>query len=155
MDFFDKTGKMALGSRLRLLTAKVTEDAAKIYGLYDVEFSPKWFPVFFVLSEGGRKTITEITEGIGHSQPSVTKIVKEMADAGLVRDNLKSADKRRNVVGLTDKGMTLAEKNKRTMCGCRCRSRRVDRRGDAQPVGGRCGMGVFTRAEIPAGTGAR
>src|SRR5690606_17393774 len=81
-----------------------------IYGLYDVEFSPKWFPVFFVLSEGGRKTITEITEGIGHSQPSVTKIVKEMADAGLVRDNLKSADKRRNVVGLTDKGMTLAEK---------------------------------------------
>ncbi len=44
MDFFTKTGKMALGSRLRLLTSRITDDAAKIYALYDVAFSPKWFP---------------------------------------------------------------------------------------------------------------
>ncbi len=31
MEFFNKTGKMALGSRLRLLTAKVTEDSSRIY----------------------------------------------------------------------------------------------------------------------------
>lgn len=110
MDFFNKTGKMALGSRLRLLTAKVTDDAAKIYELYDVDFSPKWFPVFFVLYDEGAKTITEIAEQIGHSQPSVTKIVKEMAKAGLIKDNLKSKDKRRNVVGLTEKGTIVAEK---------------------------------------------
>lgn len=109
MDFFAKTGKMALGSRLRLLTAKVTEDASRIYALYEVDFVPKWFPVFFALSEGGAATITEIAEQIGHSQPSVTKIVKEMAKAGLVRGNLKSADKRRNVVGLTEKGEAIAK----------------------------------------------
>lgn len=112
MDFFNKTGKMALGSRLRLLTAKVTEDAAKIYDLYKVEFSPKWFPVFFILSDEGEKTITEIADQIGHSQPSVTKIIKEMIISGLVEDNLKSKDKRRNVVGLTEKGRVLAEKIK-------------------------------------------
>lgn len=108
MDLFNRTGKMALGSRLRLLTAKVTEDAAGIYELYEVDFSPKWFPVFFVLSEDGEKTITEIAEQIGHSQPSVTKIIKEMIAAGLVKDNLKSKDKRRNVAGLTTKGKELA-----------------------------------------------
>lgn len=108
MDFFNKTGKMAIGSRLRLLTAKVTDDAAKIYELYKVDFSPKWFPVFFVLSEDGEKTITEIAEQIGHSQPSVTKIMKEMTKAGLVKDNLKSKDKRRNVARLTTKGEELA-----------------------------------------------
>lgn len=108
---------MALGSRLRLLTAKVTEDAARIYELYDIaDFSPKWFPVFFVLSEHGEKTITEIADEIGHSQPSVTKIIKEMAKAGLVKDNLKSSDKRRNVVGLTEKGTALAKK----MIGVQC-----------------------------------
>ncbi|WP_118952069.1 bifunctional helix-turn-helix transcriptional regulator/GNAT family N-acetyltransferase [Taibaiella helva] len=112
MDFFEKTGKVALGSRLRLLTSKVTEDAAKIYELYGVAFSPKWFPVFFVLSEEGGQTITEIAEQIGHSQPSVTRITKEMIKAGLVKDNLKSTDKRRNVVGLTAKGKLLAERIK-------------------------------------------
>lgn len=111
MELFNRTGKMALGSRLRLLTAKVTEDAAKIYELYhDEYFSPKWFPVFFVLTENSALTVTEVATEIGHSQPSVTKIVKEMTKAGLVKDNLKSKDKRRNVVGLTEKGTALAEK---------------------------------------------
>jgi DNA-binding MarR family transcriptional regulator len=116
MNIFKKTGKMALGSRLRLLTAKITEDAAQIYALYNVEFSPKWFPVFFVLSEEGEKTITEIATDIGHSQPSVTKIVQEMIVAGLIDENLKSSDKRRNVVGLTEKGKILSE-NIRIQCG--------------------------------------
>lgn len=117
MEFFNKTGKMALGSRLRLLTAKVTEDAAKIYELYDVDFSPKWFPVFFTLSEDGEMTISEIATEIGHSQPSVTKIIKEMAAAGLVKDNLQSNDKRRNVVGLTEKGIEVADKIIKVQCG--------------------------------------
>ncbi|OBW43343.1 MarR family protein [Chryseobacterium sp. MOF25P] len=116
MDFFNKTGKMALGSRLRLLTTKVTEDASKIYELYDVDFSPKWFPVFFTLSECEASTITEIANEIGHSQPSVTKIIKEMAKAGLVEDNLRSDDKRRNVVGLSKKGIVLAEKMIKIQC---------------------------------------
>ena len=110
MDFFEKTGKMALGSRLRLMTAKVTEDASQIYELYDVTFSPKWFPVFFILSEDGEKTITEIANEIGHSQPSVTKIIKEMTATALVQVNLNSDDKRRNVVALTTKGIKLSEK---------------------------------------------
>lgn len=111
MNLFERTGKMAIGSRLRLLTAKVTEDATKIYELYDIaDFSPKWFPVFFVLSENEAKTITEIANEIGHSQPSVTNIIKEMAKAGLVLDKIKSDDKRRNVVGLTEKGIALADK---------------------------------------------
>lgn len=112
MDFFEKTGKMALGSRLRLLTGKITEDAEGIYKLYEIDFSPKWFPVFFILAEDGERTITEIATAIGHSQPSVTKIVKEMAKAGLVRDNLRSDDKRRNIAGLTEKGKKLVARIK-------------------------------------------
>lgn len=101
---------MALGSRLRLLTAKVTEDAAKVYELYNMAFSPKWFPVFFMLAEEGEKTISEIANEIGHSQPSVTKIIREMGVAGLIADNLDSDDKRRNVVGLTEQGKELSKK---------------------------------------------
>ncbi|KPH14375.1 bifunctional helix-turn-helix transcriptional regulator/GNAT family N-acetyltransferase [Chryseobacterium sp. ERMR1:04] len=109
MDFYNRTGKMAIGSRLRLLTGKVTEDAAKIYELYNIEFSPKWFPVFFILTENGGKTITEIAEEIGHSQPSVTKIIKEMTAADLVHSKLQSDDKRRNIVGLTKKGIEVSK----------------------------------------------
>lgn len=110
MKLFEKTGKMALGSRLRLFTARITEDAAEIYKRYQIDFTPKWFPVFFVLSEGLAKTITEVAIEIGHSQPSVSKIVKEMIAAGLVKENQKSTDKRRNVVTLSKKGLAISER---------------------------------------------
>jgi len=109
MHFFEQTGKMAIGSRLRLLTGKITEDSALLYKLYGFELTPKWFPVFFVLSHKASLPITEIAQQIGHSQPSVTKIIKEMAKAGLVKSNLKSTDKRQNLAGLTAKGKLLAE----------------------------------------------
>jgi DNA-binding MarR family transcriptional regulator len=112
MDFFTRTGKIALGSRLRMLTATVTEDAEKIYHMYGVTLAPKWFPVFFILSEDGGKTITEIAADIGHSQPSVTKIVREMAAAGLITEKSETSDKRRTLVALTKRGKALIEKIK-------------------------------------------
>ena len=55
MDLFDKTGKMAIGSRLRMLTDRITTDAAGIYQLYGVDIKPKWFPVLYALSGGEEK----------------------------------------------------------------------------------------------------
>lgn len=108
MEFFNKTGKVALGSRLRQFASVVTNDAEKIYELYGVDFAPKWFPVFFVLSQGEPKTVSEIAEEIGHSQPSVTKLVKEMVKSGIIQNNLKSTDKRKTMVGLSKKGELIS-----------------------------------------------
>lgn len=116
MSLFENAGKMSIGSRLRLLTSIITEDAARIYELYDVEdFSPKWFPVFFVLNDS-EKTITEIAQEIHHSQPSVTKIVKEMLKSGLIENKKDKEDKRRKVVGLTATGQDLATKMLAQQC---------------------------------------
>jgi DNA-binding MarR family transcriptional regulator/N-acetylglutamate synthase-like GNAT family acetyltransferase len=109
-DLFEQTGKMALGSRLRLFTSRITDDAAKIYEWYKIDFAPKWFPVLFVLREGTGKTITEVANEIGHSQPSVSKITREMIAAGLVKENQKSTDKRRNMVALTKKGLEISDR---------------------------------------------
>ncbi len=109
MEFFNKVGKAAVGSRLRLMTAAITDDASKIYELYGVNFVPKWFPVFYVLTEERELTITEIANEIGHSQPSVSKIIQEMISAGIVEESQNADDKRRNNVALTAKGLSLAK----------------------------------------------
>ena len=108
MDFFNQTGKMAIGSRLRMLTDKITNDAELIYGMYGVDIRPKWFSVFFVLSRGGAKTITAIAREIGHSHPSVSNIVKEMGARGLVKETRDKSDGRRNMVTLSSKGKKMA-----------------------------------------------
>lgn len=111
MDFFTRTGKMAIGSRLRMLTDKITSDAADIYKMYGIPLRPKWFPVFNVLSTGDF-TITEIAQMIGHSHPSVSKIVTEMSKQELIREKKDRLDGRKNVVGLSKAGKALAEKIK-------------------------------------------
>ncbi|WP_422359454.1 bifunctional helix-turn-helix transcriptional regulator/GNAT family N-acetyltransferase [Reichenbachiella sp.] len=108
---FDKIGVMALGSRLRALSETVTKDAQHIYTMYGVELKPKWFPVFYVLSQQNReKTITSIAKEIGHSHPSVIKIVREMSQAGLVLERKDKLDGRINNILLTKKGIKTSKK---------------------------------------------
>lgn len=109
MEFFNRTGKLAIGSRLRMLTDKITVDAALIYKMFGVDLKPKWFPVFFVLSNGEAMTITSIAKEIGHSHPSVSNIIKEMVAKGLVKETKDKADGRRNVVMLSAKGKKISE----------------------------------------------
>ncbi len=109
MDFFERTGKMAIGSRLRVLTETLTRDAASIYGLYGVDIKPKWFPVFYSLTDEQPKSVTAIAREIGQSHPSVSTIVKEMIIAGLIEDVDDKVDRRCTLITLTEYGKSLSQ----------------------------------------------
>lgn len=110
---FDSIGEMALGSRLRTLSEKVTEDAQQIYAFYDVPLKPKWFPVFYFLSKQTEAmSITTIAKAIGHSHPSVIKISREMSQAGLVLEQKDKLDGRKNNILFTQAGIDLSIKIK-------------------------------------------
>lgn len=109
MDFFERTGKMAIGSRLRVLTETMTRDAASIYGLYGVDIKPKWFPVFYSLTDEQPKSVTAIAKEIGQSHPSVSTIVKEMIAAGLIVEIDDKADRRCTLITLTEYGKSLSQ----------------------------------------------
>jgi DNA-binding MarR family transcriptional regulator/GNAT superfamily N-acetyltransferase len=109
MEFFKSVGKKAIGSRLRMLTDRITEDAAGIYNLYNIDLQPKWFPVFYALSQGEEKTITGIAQEIGHSHPSVSKIIAEMIAKDLVKERKDGTDGRRNMVSLSRKGRAYTD----------------------------------------------
>ncbi len=110
MDFYTKTGKMALGSRLRRLSEQMTEQAAAIYDLYEVDLQPKWFPVFYSLSATEERSITDIAREIGHTHPSVSQIVRELSARGYVTEKKGEADGRKNFVLLSAAGSALRQK---------------------------------------------
>ncbi len=110
MDFYTATGKMALGSRLRRLSEQMTEQAAGIYDLYQIDLQPKWFPVFYSLSPTDEKSITDIAREIGHTHPSVSQIVREMSAKGYVTEKKGETDGRKNFVLLSPLGLRIREK---------------------------------------------
>lgn len=107
MDFYTQTGKMALGSRLRRLSENITEAASKVYQLYNVDLQPKWFPVFYTLTQKDKSSVTEIAIFVGQSHVSVSNIAKEMRKAGLITLTKSDADARVSELELTEKGKTL------------------------------------------------
>ena len=109
MDFYDKIGKMALGSRLRRLSETLTDQAAEVYSIYGIDLQPKWFPVFYALSGGEKKSITQIAQEIGQSHPSVSTIVKEMTKNGVVETSSGTGDARKNYIKLSTKGAAINE----------------------------------------------
>lgn len=110
MNFYNEAGKMAIGSRLRGLSDKITNNAAQIYGLYDIDMQPRWFPVFYMLSKNGENSITAIAREIGHTHPSVSQIVREMAKHGYVIEQKSKKDQRKNNVALSESGKKIAIK---------------------------------------------
>ncbi len=108
MDFYSFAGKMALGSRLRRLSDLLLSDAARLYEIYGVNIDPKWFPVFYMLSHKEQASITDIAKDIGHTHPSVSKIVKEMVKENIVSIAKSKGDSRVTVVKLTAKGRKLS-----------------------------------------------
>jgi DNA-binding MarR family transcriptional regulator len=110
MKLFDETGIMAIGSRLRMLSERLTEDSRRIYEAYNVEIRPKWFPVIFLLNQDGPSSVTQLASDMGHSHPSVIKIVREMLTEGVLSEKQDPSDGRRMIIALSDKGKTLARK---------------------------------------------
>jgi DNA-binding MarR family transcriptional regulator/N-acetylglutamate synthase-like GNAT family acetyltransferase len=110
MDFFTRTGKMALGSRLRRLSDLITNDAAKIYQLYENDLQPRWFPVFYVLCEKENQTITEIASQIDHTHVSVVQIIKAMSKKGYVIEKSDRKDGRKTLISLSKAGKQLADR---------------------------------------------
>jgi DNA-binding MarR family transcriptional regulator/GNAT superfamily N-acetyltransferase len=110
MDFFERTGKMALGSRLRRLSERITEDAVQIYQLYGNDLQPRWFPVFYTLAEQGAQSITDIAREIGQSHVAVSQTVRELVKKGYVVNEAGERDGRKTVVALSETGLALAHK---------------------------------------------
>ncbi|MCR9247666.1 MAG: bifunctional helix-turn-helix transcriptional regulator/GNAT family N-acetyltransferase [bacterium] len=105
--FYHAAGALTLGSRLRALTATLTDDATAIYDLYQIGLDPRWFPVFLLLSRSGPRAISEIAGEIGHSHASVSQIVKAMRARGIVAVTDCRDDGRRRLVELSATGREL------------------------------------------------
>lgn len=108
MDLFERTGMLAIGTRLRMMTDRVAEEMTHVYACYGLEIKHKWVPLIILLADGKSRSVTEIAREAGLSHPSVSIMVREMRAASLlacVDDS--SRDKRVNEVRLSPEGLKL------------------------------------------------
>lgn len=104
MDHIRELGELALGSRLKRLSDKIMGQVAQGYQLAEVEFEPRWFPIFSLLAEYGPLGIVEIGEALGISHAAVNQISTELLKAKLIEEDRDSNDGRRRMLKLSKNG---------------------------------------------------
>jgi len=104
MDLLRDIGALGLGSRLKRLSDQLMQDGIRIYRQSGLDFEPKWFPVYYFLSEVGPSSVTEVARGLGITHPSVNQVATEMIKAGLVAAYKDTKDRRKRVLALSSLG---------------------------------------------------
>lgn len=110
MDFYDKLGPVALGSRLRRLSERMGEDAAQIFEIYGSAMQPRWFPVAKALAILKEATVSTLAEEIGQTHASVSQIVTSMKRGGFVHCERGEKDNRKTYVSLSEKGQSAMKR---------------------------------------------
>ena len=108
MDHFSQIGNLALGSRLKRMSDYIMTEGKEIYKSKGVDFEPKWFPLFSLLNDKEKVTITEAAKALGFTHPFISQLAKEMEKKGLVKAVANQMDGRSRYIQLTTKGESVA-----------------------------------------------
>lgn len=107
MNIIRQLGYIALGTRFRIVTDRLMQDADKIYKKLGIEFEPRWFTVFYLINQKRGITITELAEQLGYSQPAITQIVNPLIRKKIIKSIRSREDSRKKVITITQKGEDL------------------------------------------------
>jgi GNAT superfamily N-acetyltransferase len=107
MKTYKELGHITLGTALRQLADLVTQDAEKIYSMFDFQIDPKWFPVFYVLASKESDSVVNIAKEIKQSHVSVSKTIKEMKANDLIDSHKSTKDSRVTLIKLNERAQAM------------------------------------------------
>lgn len=107
MDTIKQLGELAIASRLKRLADRLSQDVSQIYKANALDFEPRWFPVYYVLSKQSPIGICDIATELGVSHPLVNQIADELIRHGLAEAQKDPGDKRKRLLALSERGQEL------------------------------------------------
>jgi DNA-binding MarR family transcriptional regulator/N-acetylglutamate synthase-like GNAT family acetyltransferase len=104
MNIISQLGYIAIGTRFRILTDRLMQDADKVYKSLDIDFEPRWFTVFYLINQKKQITTTELAEQLGYSQPAITQIINSLIKKKIIKAVKSRDDSRKKVITIAPKG---------------------------------------------------
>lgn len=107
-DLVKDLGPLALGSRLKRLSDRLMKDVGKIYETHQLDFEPRWFPVYYLLAKSGEPvSVGDIARQTGFTHPAIVQILKDMGRKGVINSDEGHDDRRQRFITLSDKGKRM------------------------------------------------
>lgn len=110
MDTMKSLGELALASRLKRLSDRLTRDVSLLYRKLDYDFEARWFTIISALYNKSPMTITELAVNLGVSHTAVNQLAKELIKKGYITSLKGRKDERQHLLSLSTEGKNICIK---------------------------------------------
>ena len=104
-DFLSDLGPLGFTARLKRISDAMVHSSRSLYDSLDLDIEPNWYLVFKLLQDEGRLTVTQISERLRFSHPSVISIVSKMKSRNYLFSSTDPSDSRRQYIELSEKAI--------------------------------------------------
>jgi DNA-binding MarR family transcriptional regulator/GNAT superfamily N-acetyltransferase len=108
-NILNELGELAIGSRLKRLSDYIMREGKALYELHDVDFEPKWFPVFYTIGNQSSTNVMRVAETLNITHAAVSQTVKELVKHAIVDAVSHETDGRKKTLRLSTKGVKLQD----------------------------------------------
>ncbi len=105
-DLVRKMGYIALATRLKRISDKMSHSARLMYKTLGIDVEPNWYLVLKIVEETPDVSVMEIASSLGFTHQSVFTMTKKMIANGYLLSSKDKADKRKTIFKLTEKAHT-------------------------------------------------
>ncbi len=102
-DYLKELGHLGLIARLKRISDSMIYSIRDVYKMKAFEIEPNWHLVFLALKKHGSRTMTELSEAFGLSQPALVKIINKMKQKGYLDFIKDEKDSRKTQLRLSQK----------------------------------------------------
>lgn len=104
MDLVNELAELAIATRLKRLSERLSVDVSKIYKESEVDFEARWFLILSLLEREKLMAITEIADSLRLSHPAIIQLVQELSKKNLIKTTVDKLDGRKRMVSLSANG---------------------------------------------------
>lgn len=104
MNLINDLGELAVATRLKRLSERLSQDVSKIYKESEVDFEAKWYLILELLNREKKLAITEISDSLELSHAAVVQFVDQLLERKLIKTGPDKKDARKRMISLSPGG---------------------------------------------------
>lgn len=104
MNLINDLGELAVATRLKRLSERLSQDVSKIYKESEVDFESKWYLILELLNREKILAITEISDSLELSHAAVVQFVDQLLERKLIKTGTDKKDARKRLISLSPGG---------------------------------------------------
>ncbi len=106
-DLIHEMGYIALATRLKRISDKMTYSTRLMYKKMDIDIEPNWYLVIILVKETPNISVMEIAKNLSFTHQSVITMTNKMMNKGYLQISKDIEDKRKTIFNITPKTVEI------------------------------------------------